>query len=258
MSSEIQEKAYSTYLYNDKIAGFPPFRYLNDLTNQEIFFCIPIILVCYVLFRKIEVKFSSVIGIIVGLGFFFLLVNNKRTEKNVHTLDIEKKTEKMEATKMEALKRNAALSKFFIKYYHFFDKNKKAFRQALYDSNYFSELLEKSKAESGYLVGYYIKDLQMVSKLILNNFSSIVIGMPDYNGYFHEESFPNALDNELSTATKELQSILYSEIYTCIQKYEAKEEEIKNYPNYVPSSLFYGPTGNDMKTKRYSPHFDLY
>ena len=111
MSSKIREKAYSTYLYNDKIAGFPPFRYLKDLTNREIFFYVPIILVCYILFRNIEVKFSSVIGIIVGLGLFFLLVNNKRTEKNVHTLDIEKKTEKMEATKMEALKRNAALSK---------------------------------------------------------------------------------------------------------------------------------------------------
>lgn len=254
----LKQKVYNTYLYNNKLAGFPPFSYLKDLSDKEIFFSMSIIIVCYLLFKKIEVRFSSVVGVLVGLVLFFAIINKKRIEKNTHNDEIEHKTKNMQANNMADLKQNGELFKFFVKYYHFYSKNKAAFSKTLSQSNYFSQLINKTKSSTRYHVGKNIEDLKILMNLILNNFSSIVVGMPVYNGFFRDESEPNVVDNELIEATNELQKILYSQIYASIKRYEHLENFMKEYPEYVPSSLFYGPKGNDTKTKRFSSHYSLY
>ena len=258
MPSSLQNQAYTSYLYNNKLAGFPPFSYLKDLSDKEIFFSLPIIFVCYLLFRNVGVRFSSFVGFLIGLALFFGIINKKRIEKNTHNEDIEKKTETIQAHKMHSLQKNPELFKFYIKYIKFYDKNKHAFDKALSQSNYFSQLLNQTKAESRYHVGRYIKDLKVLKNLILNNFASIVVGMPAYNGFYRDEDEPNILDQELTAATNELQQILFSQIHFCVKRYEKLENKMINYPQYVPSSMFYGPKGNDIKTKRFSSHYSLY
>tara|TARA_Y100000590_G_C15699035_1_gene1006158 strand:- start:865 stop:1641 length:777 start_codon:yes stop_codon:yes gene_type:complete len=258
MTTPLEKEALHTYIYNSKLGGFPPFSYLKDLSDKEIFFSLPIIFVCYILFKNIDVRFSAVIGILVGFFLFFAIINKKRIEKNTHNDDIEQKTKSMSAYNLKHLQKNPELFKFFIKYNSFYKKNKHAFDKTLKQSNYFCQLIDKVKSKSQYHVGKHIEDLKILKNLILNNFSSIVVGMPSYSGFYKDDDEPNVVDNELVEATNELQQILYSQIYYCMKFYEKNENKIINYPEYVPSSLFYGPTGNDTKTKRYSVHYSLY